>query len=356
MTRFSVEGEGWEHPVLVGALAEAGAELAGLSDGRRLPLVTDEQVWALHGARIAALAEVEPLFVPAGEAAKTWDTLHALLERFHALGVTRDTPVIAFGGGSVGDLAGLAASLFKRGCPVVHIPTTLLAQVDSAVGGKTAIDAFGHKNLMGTFHPPALVVADIGLLATLDPRQLRAGYAEVVKYGLIGDAEFFAWCEAHGGDLLAGDDQARSYAVDYCLHAKAAAVSRDLHDRTGRRALLNFGHTFAHAIEAAAGLGVVLHGEAVAIGLVLAFELSAELGLCSAGDAQRVRAHFVAAGLPTRLADFAVAGPGLLPLMLADKKAGAGAPVLILARGIGQAFVSRDVTADQLAAFLGRTA
>ncbi|MEO5972982.1 MAG: 3-dehydroquinate synthase [Sphingomicrobium sp.] len=356
MRRFAVDGDGQAHPVLIGPLAQAAPALAELAGRRRLPLVTDAHVWALHGAAVEAVADVDVLAVPQGEAAKTWDTLHHLLERLLDLGVTRDTPVVALGGGSVGDLAGLAASLFKRGCPVIHIPTTLLAQVDSAVGGKTAIDAFGHKNLIGSFHPPALVVADIAFLATLDERQLRAGYAEIVKYGLIGDCDFFGWCEVNGADLLSGGDDARAYAVEYCLHAKAAIVASDWRDRGGRRALLNLGHTFAHAIESAAGIGAVLHGEAVAVGMVLAFSLSAELGFCGSEERDRVKAHLASAGLPTSLKEVGVEGARLIAFMLADKKAGHDGPVLILVRAIGQAFVSRDVTAERLAAFLANAA
>ena len=196
-------------------------------------------------------------------------------------------PIVALGGGSVGDVAGLAASLFKRGCPVVHVPTTLLAQADSAVGGKTAIDAFGEKNLIGSFHQPALVVADPAFLDTLDPRQLRSGYAEIVKYGLIDDPAFFAWCEANGAALLAGDPRLRATTPSPPRSApRRGSIAGDVEDRSGQRALLNLGHSFAHAIESEAGLGTVLHGEAVAIGLVLALRFSAELGLC---DARRRR-------------------------------------------------------------------
>lgn len=352
MISFTVATEGHAHPVLIGPLAGAAPAIVERAGGRALPLVTDDHIWALHGAAVGALLDVEPIIVPPGEAAKSWDHLHGLTERLFALGVTRDTPVVALGGGSVGDLAGLAASLFKRGCPVIHIPTTLLAQVDSAVGGKTAIDAFGHKNLVGTFHPPALVVADIAFLATLDQRQLRAGYAEVVKYGLIDDPAFFAWCEANGAALLEGDRAARSHAVDHCLRAKARFVAEDLHDRSGRRALLNLGHTFAHAIEAASGLGHILHGEAVAVGMVLAFALSADLGLCPIDDKIRVETHLQSAGLPTTLQEVGVAPGAMLPFLLHDKKAGHEGLALILVRGIGRAFVSRDIAPDRLARFL----
>ena len=241
------------------------------------------------------------------------------------LDITRDTPILAMGGGSVGDVAGLAASLFKRGCPIVHLPTTLLAQADSAIGGKTAIDWQGRKNLIVTFHQPSLVVADPAFLETLDQRQLRAGYAEIVKYGLIDDPAFFTWCEAHGAALIAGDHALRRTAIEHCARAKLRLVADDIEDRRGARALLNLGHSFAHAIETASGLGTVLHGEAVAIGLCLAFGFSAELGLCPAEDGVRVRTHLASVGLPTRLADAGLAGAGdsLLDAIKSDKKAGA---------------------------------
>ncbi len=352
MIHFTISSENHAHDVLIGPLANAAAAIVGMAGGRPLPLVTDDHIWALHGAAIEALFDVERILVARGEQAKTWDSLCGVTERLLELGATRDTPILALGGGSVGDLAGLAASLFKRGCPVIHIPTTLLAQADSALGGKTAIDAFGHKNLIGTFHPPALVVADIAFLDTLDDRQLRAGFAEVVKYGLIGDPEFFAWCEAHGSALIDGDRAARLYAVEHCLRAKAGFVADDLRDRAGRRALLNLGHTFGHAIEAAAGLGDVLHGEAVAIGMVLAFALSADLGLCSSEDKRRAEKHLIAVGLPTTLGEVGVRPEALMQFMLHDKKAGHVGLALILVHGIGRAFVSRDVAPDRLAAFL----
>jgi 3-dehydroquinate synthase len=264
--------------------------------------------------------------------------------------------VAAFGGGAIGDLAGLAAGLFKRGMPIVHLPTTLLAQADSAVGGKTAIDALGQKNLVGMFHQPALVVADVDLLDTLDPRQLRAGYAEVVKYGLIGDPALFDWLEAHGSALLAGHRGHREEAVWQSVAAKARAVEADVMDRSGVRALLNLGHTFAHAIESAAGLGTVLHGEAVAAGMVLAFDLSARLGLCPKGEAGRVRDHLASAGLPTTLLETGVDRSALLPLMRGDKKNEGGALRLVLARGIGQAFLSPGVPESQVSEFLAEAA
>ena len=248
----------------------------------------------------------------------------------------RNTPIVALGGGSVGDVAGLAAALFKRGCPIVHIPTTLLAQADSAVGGKTAIDAFGEKNLIGTFHQPSLVVADPALLDTLDERQLRAGYAEVVKYGLIDDPAFFAWCEANGARNL-GRPSGPSPPRDRTAIGKARIVSGDVEDRSGKRALLNLGHSFGHAIEAESGLGNVLHGEAVALGMCLAFRFSAESGLCPKSDADRVTAHLAACGLPTRLAEVGL--PTAQPACQLDgrrQEEPGGRLALVLARGIGR--------------------
>jgi len=344
------------YDVVVGPLAQSAERLCQLSGGQPLPVVTEPRVWGLHGDQLEAAAPCTPLFVPEGEEAKQWPYLQELVAAFARRNLDRKRPVIAFGGGSVGDLTGLAAGLFKRGLPVVHVPTTLLAQADSAVGGKTAIDAEGQKNLVGLFHQPALVLADPALTSTLDQRQLLAGYAEVVKYGLIDDPALFGWLEQHGPDLLAGDLSLRGEAVTRCVGAKARFVAADVEDRTGVRALLNLGHTFAHAIESAAGLGVVLHGEAVALGTVLAHDLSVELGLCPAEDAARVRRHFAATGLPTRLAAMPVDRASLLPLMGADKKNEAGRLRLVLTRGIGRTFLSDGVPPDRLANFLERAA
>lgn len=354
MTDIRVAHAGADYEVIVGDLADALPRLAALADGNRLPVVSDPRVFSLHGGSLADIAMPDPILVAEGEAAKDWATLAQIVEQLAAMNVKRGTPVIALGGGSVGDVAGLAACLFKRGCPVVHVPTTLLAQADSAIGGKTAIDAAGQKNLAGTFHHPALVIADPALLDTLDGRQLRSGYAEVVKYGLIDDPEFFAWCEANGPKLLAGDRIARCAAIEYCVRAKARFVAADPDDTKGARALLNLGHTFGHAIEALADRAV-LHGEAVAVGMCLAFRFSAQLGLCPPDDARRVSDHLRLVGLPTGLADLGLGGSGeqMLALMARDKKADGSGIVLVLARGIGQAFVERGVDAGKLAAFLG---
>lgn len=344
------------YEVLVAALDDCRSRLRELAGGQALTVVTDSHVWGLHGPKLEALLPCHPVFVPRGEAAKDWTYLQALIATFAERNLDRNSAVAAFGGGSVGDLTGLAAGLFKRGLKVVHLPTTLLAQADSAVGGKTAIDALGQKNLVGMFHQPALVIADVDLLDTLDARQLRAGYAEVVKYGLIGDEALFAWLEAHGGALLAGHREYREEAVRQSIAAKGRAVEADVTDRSGVRALLNLGHTFGHAIESAAGLGEVLHGEAVALGMVLAFDLSVELGLCHRLDADRVRDHLASASLPTRLADVPAERAALLPIMRTDKKNEGGALRLVLTRGIGRAFLSDGVADGLVARFLDRAA
>lgn len=354
MKSLTVDAAGEHYEVLVGRLEDCRSRLTALAGGRPLVVVTEPRLWSLHGHRLEALLPCDPLMVPEGEAAKDWPHLQALIEGFTERNLDRSSAVAAFGGGSVGDLAGLACGLFKRGLPIVQLPTTLLAQADSAVGGKTAIDAFGQKNLVGMFHQPKLVIADVSLLDTLDPRQLRAGYAEVVKYGLIRHEALFDWLEEHGAALLAGHREYREEAVWQSVAAKARSVEADVTDRNGTRALLNFGHTFGHALESAAGLGTMLHGEAVAIGMVLAFDLSAELGLCAHDDARRVRSHLAAAGLPVTIAATGVDRAALLPLMRADKKNDGGALKLVLSRGIGDAFLSEGVEEPVVAGFLER--
>jgi 3-dehydroquinate synthase len=270
-------------------------------------------------------------------------------------GIERGDHVIALGGGVIGDLVGFAAAILKRGCGFVQVPTTLLAQVDSSVGGKTAINSAAGKNLVGAFHQPSFVLIDPSTLDSLPLREVRAGYAEVVKYGLIDDAEFFAWCEANGTALLAGDPATRNYAIRHSVAAKAAIIAEDERETKGRRALLNLGHTFGHALEAETGFSDrLLHGEAVAAGLALAFRFSARQGLCSAEDATRVSTHLDAAGLPTTLAAAGVRADGatLVAHMAHDKKMEAGHLPFLLARGIGQSFLAKDVSLDQVAAFL----
>ena len=355
MTAIRIDVPPNSYDVLVGPVEAAFERIRDISAGARPILVSEPRVFGLHGSKVAEALGADPILVPEGEPAKDWKELHGLLSALAGHRVTRHTPIVALGGGSVGDLAGLAASMFKRGCPVIHVPTTLLAQADSAVGGKTAIDAFGEKNLIGTFHQPSLVIADPAYLDTLDDRQLRAGYAEVVKYGLIDDPAFFAWCETNGRGLLAGHPDLRLHAITNSIKAKGRIVAGDVEDRSGKRALLNLGHSFAHAIEAEAGLGNILHGEAVALGLGLAFRLSAELGHCSQGDADRVVTHLAACGLPSRLAEVGINGGSSLANWIArDKKNQAGSLSLVLVRGIGRAFFERSVDSRRLLDFLER--
>ena len=343
----------YEIRIEAGLLDRAGALLGPFARGGRLVVVSDERVWAAQGERLRAGGlDIAPLIVPAGEDSKSWRRLAELSERLLELGVERGDHIIAFGGGMVGDLAGFAAAILKRGCNFVQVPTTLLAQVDSSVGGKTAINAAGGKNMIGAFHQPSAVLVDPTTLDTLPPREVRAGYAEVVKYGLIGDPAFFDWCEVKGAALLAGDPQARLHAIETSVRAKAAIVAEDERETTGRRALLNLGHTFGHAVEAEGGFSTLLHGEAVALGMALAFRFSAERGLCPPEDAERVVRHLAAVGLPTRLELGTPAS--LVEHMKADKKASGGRIPFILTRGIGQAFVDKTIALDDVEAFLAR--
>ena len=303
---------------------------AALPRGGKLFLVTDDNVAAAGWPDRLGAEFAGRHVLPPGEGSKTLARVEMLLDAMLDVGIGRADHVVAVGGGVVGDVAGFAAALLKRGCNWIAVPTTLLAQADSAIGGKTGVNARHGKNMIGAFHPPALVLIDPATLATLPERELRAGYAEVVKYGLIGDPDFFQWCEANGAALLAGDGATRLHAIETCVRAKAALVAGDERDTKGRRALLNFGHSFGHAIEAETGMR---HGEAVAIGMALAFRLSVDRGLCPAADADRAIAHLAAMGLPTAT-DM---DPARLAARMAhDKKDG-----LILTRGIGRAFFER---------------
>jgi 3-dehydroquinate synthase len=342
-----------------GLLARAGEALSPVARGRTMPIVTDSNVLphlaALQSSLEAAGVASEAIVLPPGESTKSWAQLEALTDRLLDLGVERSDHVIALGGGVIGDLVGFATSILKRGCNFVQIPTTLLAQVDSSVGGKTAINSRAGKNLIGAFHQPALVLIDSQVLDTLPARQLRAGYAEVVKYGLIDDFAFFEWCETNAAALLAGDSAAREYAIAHSVAAKARIVGEDEHETTGKRALLNLGHTFGHALEAETGFSdKLLHGEGVAAGMALAFAYSARRGLCSAQDAERVAAHLRAIGLPDGLkaAGVTASGARLVEHMLHDKKMAAGTLPFLLARGIGQTFLDKTVDLKDVAAFL----
>lgn len=351
------------HEIVIadGALDAAGEHLAPFARGGRIVIVSDTNVMEAQGRRLlAGLAPIsgEPAIIPSGEAAKSWPGLAGLTDALASLKVERGDTILAFGGGVVGDLTGLAASLFKRGIGIVQAPTTLLAMVDSAIGGKTGINTAHGKNAIGTFHQPRLILIDPSCLATLPERQLRAGYAEIVKYALLGDADFFAWLEANGAAVLNGTVAAhRRTAIETCARAKAAFVVADERETLGKRTLLNLGHSFAHALELETGFSdTLLHGEAVAIGLALAFRFSAERGLCPADDAERVERHLRAIGLPVRPADMALDVPGsaIAAHMLADKKASGGDLTLILARGIGQAFVETGISLGAVADFLDR--
>lgn len=346
-----------------GLLAGAPATIAGRFPGARCGIVTDANVAARHlnalEAGLAAAGQhAGTAILQPGEGTKSFAELARLCDALLEMGLERGDLIVALGGGVIGDLAGFAASILRRGVRFIQIPTSLLAQVDSSVGGKTGINSALGKNLIGSFHQPVLVLADTDALSTLPQRQLRAGYAEVAKYGLLGDRVFFAWLEQNWRRLFGNDPAILTEAVETSVRAKAAIVARD-ETETGDRMLLNLGHTFGHALEAWAGFSDrLLHGEAIAIGMAQAFRFSEEQGLCPAGTATRVAAHLAAVGLPTRIADI----PGaerpqpeqLMALMRQDKKARGGRLTFILARGIGEAFVTRDVAQDAVADFIAR--
>jgi len=331
-------------------LAEAGKRIARLKPKAKAVIVSDETVDKLYAERCerslsSAGIESSKILVRPGEGSKNFATYERVVDAILESRIERSDLVLALGGGVVGDLAGFAAATARRGIDFVQVPTTLLAQVDSAIGGKTGIDTRQGKNLVGAFHQPILVIADTDLLDTLPPREFRAGYAEAAKYGLINDEPFFVWLEKNWNSVVAGGE-ARINAVATSCRSKAAIVGRDERE-SGERALLNLGHTFGHALEAATGYSErLLHGEGVAIGIVLAFKLSAKLGLCPQDDAQRVINHFSAVGLPTSLTQIKGGIPEtgkLLELMAQDKKVQRGSLVFILARGIGKAFVAPGI-------------
>ncbi|HVA11771.1 MAG TPA: 3-dehydroquinate synthase [Stellaceae bacterium] len=359
--RVALGARSYDVVVGSGLLADAGALVAPVIRQKRAIIVTDENVARLHLAGLRAGLDKagiahQAIVLPPGEATKDFAHFARLCEDVLALGIERGTPLIALGGGVIGDLTGFAAATLLRGLDYVQMPTTLLSQVDSSVGGKTAIDSRHGKNLIGAFHQPVLVLADIDTLATLPRRELLAGYAEVVKYGLIRDRGFYEWLERVGPRLVAGDADARHAAVLKSCAAKAAVVAVDERE-TGERQLLNFGHTFGHALEAETGFGdALLHGEAVALGMRLAFDLSAKLGLCPPESVARVRRHYAAVGLPVALSQIAdgrrFAPAELLRHMGKDKKVRDGRITLILAHDIGDAFISREVERATLEAFL----
>src|SRR3954468_24028420 len=346
-----------------GVLAQLGSRVAALRPGARAAIVTDEYV-ATHWLRrteaslLDAGIATSRIVVDEGEVSKSWEGIEYVCEQLIAAKVERNDLVIALGGGVVGDLAGFAAAILRRGVHFVQVPTSLLAQVDSSVGGKTGINSPQGKNLVGAFHQPLLVVADTAVLDTLSPRQFRAGYGEVAKYGVLGDAAFFAWLEANHADIMRGGP-AREHAIATSCRAKAGVVSRDEREN-GERALLNLGHTFGHALEAATGFSDRLfHGEGVAVGMVLAAEFSAQLGMISAADAERVERHLAAVGLPTRLQDIAgftqeglADADALMALMAQDKKVKRGRLTFILLKAVGRAVIAPDVEPSLVRDFL----
>ena len=357
----ALAGRSYEIVIGRNVLASAGGRIAALAPGARVAVVTDETVAGLHLTRLmerlaAGGLAGRAIVLKPGEATKNWTDLGRVVDGLLADRLERGDLVIAFGGGVIGDLTGFAAAIVRRGMRYVQIPTTLLAQVDSSVGGKTAVNSAHGKNLIGAFHQPALVLADTALLDTLSDREFRAGYAEVVKYGLIDQPAFFDWLE--GGrwrGILAGGPE-REEAVRIACAAKAAVVARD-ETETGDRALLNLGHTFGHALEAVTGYNAarLVHGEGVAIGMALAHRFSHRLGHCSMQDAVRVARHLEAVGLPTRLQDVP-GGVGsvddLLTGIRQDKKVARGALTFILTRGIGQSFIARGIDEADVRAFL----
>ena len=366
VTRIDINLGERSYPILIGEglLDTAGDHLASLLPRKRTAIVTDEHVAELHLQRLLDACEkagisAEPIVLPAGESSKSFPHLEWLCEQLLELGIERKDAIVAFGGGVIGDLVGFAASILRRGCPFVQIPTTLLSQVDSSVGGKTGINTPQGKNLIGAFHQPKLVLIDTGVLDTLPDRELMAGYAEVVKYGLIDDPDFFAWLEENVEDVLSGDPAKRAHAIATSCRAKARVVEQDEFETKGLRALLNLGHTFGHALEAEKGYGGdLLHGEAVALGMVLAFELSVEMGLCPAEDLERVRRHLATVGLPTTLKQVGLDGMGetLVAHMAQDKKMEGGRLTFILARGIGKSYLDRNVDMERVKALLDRPA
>jgi 3-dehydroquinate synthase len=348
-----------------GLIVTAGPLILPILRQKSVFVITDENVAALHLAPLEASLKAAgircgSIVIPAGEQTKSFAMLEDLVDRLLAAGVERGTTLIALGGGVIGDLTGFAAAIVLRGLDFIQIPTTLLSQVDSSVGGKTGINTARGKNLVGSFHQPKLVLADMDALETLPRREFLAGYAEVVKYGLINDPTFFAWLEQNGPALIDGDRDLRRHAVLTSCRAKAAIVAQDERE-AGLRALLNLGHTFAHAFEAEAGYGGALnHGEAVALGMVMAFDLSCGMGLCPPQDADRVRHHLQSCGLPVGLATLganARAGTPwdsatLVSHMLRDKKVSEGRITFVLARGIGQAFLESNVELEAVEALL----
>ncbi|MFZ1107003.1 MAG: 3-dehydroquinate synthase [Rhodomicrobium sp.] len=365
LTRVDVKLGSRSYPILIGSglLGAASEHLSKALPNTKFAIVADEAIEQYAGTLEAGLSASglllgKPIFVPSGEGSKSFAELERVCGALLELGIERDHAVIALGGGVIGDLAGLAAANIKRGVALVQAPTTLLAQVDSSVGGKTGIDTPQGKNLVGAFHQPSLVLTDIDTLKTLPKREFLSGYAEVVKYGALGDAVFFRWLEQNVDAIFDFDAEALAYAIETCCQMKAEIVSRD-EKESGDRALLNLGHTFGHAIEAWAGYsGGIVHGEAIAVGMELAFRFSASKGYCGTRIADRLKQHLIDVGLP---ADFAgvrkLTGRSpsldeLMTFMEQDKKVKDGQIALILVRGVGDAFIERNVPKAEIRAFL----
>ena len=362
MTQITVELGDHSYPILVqpNALEQAASHLEGFASNHRLFILTDENVEShllpkLRRAFAASGIDLIVKSLPAGEVSKSWRELEMVTDWLLAQGIERSDTLVALGGGVIGDLTGFSAAIVKRGCGFVQIPTSLLAQVDSSVGGKTAINCSVGKNLIGSFYQPRFVLIDPLVLNSLPDRELRAGYAEVIKYGLINDANFFAWCEANGSKVMDRNPEALSQAIIHSISAKAMIVSEDEKELSGRRALLNLGHTFGHALEAETGFSdKLVHGEAVAAGMALAFGYSVRRGHCDAADAERVTAHLESVNLPYNLTTASVRASGqrLVDHMMHDKKMSGGTLPFLLATGIGQSFLAKDVDLGDVAAFL----
>jgi 3-dehydroquinate synthase len=362
--RVELGDRGYDILIGPGLIARAGAEIRPLMRRRQAVIITDETVARHHLAPLRASLEEQgisqhAILLPPGEATKDLAHFGRLVDDILACRIERGTMLVALGGGVVGDIAGFAAATLLRGIDFMQIPTTLLAQVDSSVGGKTAINTAAGKNLLGAFYQPRLVLADTDTLATLPRRELRAGYAETVKYGLIRDTAFFEWLEAEGEAVCDLEPVAATRAILTSCRMKAAIVAADEREE-GDRALLNFGHTFGHALEAETGFSdALLHGEAVALGMMLAFDFAVRLGIATGQDSYRVRRHLIAAGLPTELSAVGLSGSAadrLVAHMGKDKKVRDGRITLILPRRIGDAFVMRDASADALRDFLAEAA
>jgi 3-dehydroquinate synthase len=356
--RIDLGAQGYDIVIGQGILPQAGAYLSPILASRKICVVTDGTVAKLYlvklmkGLEEAGLNACPPVILPAGESTKNFQQLQYTIDKCLSYKLDRKSTLIALGGGVIGDLTGFAASIMMRGIGFVQIPTTLLSQVDSSVGGKTGINTALGKNLVGAFYHPKIVLIDTDVLTTLPLRELKAGYAEILKYGLINNPVFFDWLEVNGQALLAGSAELQKYAIDISCRAKAAIVEEDEDEQKDIRALLNLGHSFAHALEAIGGYdGRLLHGEAVGIGLLLAHEFSCRLGLCPPEDAERVRGHLLKTGLMTE-PPFKITVHEMLERMRGDKKNRDGQITLILTNGIGQAFVAHHVNETDLTGFL----